>query len=457
MATTSSASRNFPTLRFLAAPFRWFFRSRRRVLIAAAVLLAMIAAVPLWWSIQLVNLPDIGDPFDVAAFRSYTIPDDRNAFVLYSEAAGRLKELNLLPKSTGENADPQARWSKATPTVRRWVEANREAMELYRRGAERPDALPPAGPSYSRASELWSALQSLKDLALLEGSRLEEGGDMAGAWGWYRAVLRAASHVGLRGTMFDRMEAQRWHDEARKRLGPWAADPRMTPAMLRQALDDVIAGESLMPSESDTLKADYQFMDRLLTDPRWQNPGRERLVWSLKKITVGSGDYQLDEGLIGSIVDAWRFWRREPERSRRVIRLAIANWLAHDDRPAGRRPAPDPNVSGRYDFYAFGLDAPAGARALSPAALDRWLLTTLDAQEILGRLDTRALRIRERANHRALVVLLAGQLYRRDHGTDPPSEQALVGPYLKELPDDGLGDVGGAKAGGGSTEEGATD
>ena len=41
----------------------------------------------------------------------------------------------------------------------------------------------------------------------------------------------------------------------------------------------------------------------------------------------------------------------------------------------------------------------------------------------------------------ALVILLASQLYRRDHGTDPPSDEALVGPYLKELPDDGSGEA----------------
>ena len=64
--------------------------------------------------------------------------------------------------------------------------------------------------------------------------------------------------------------------------------------------------------------------------------------------------------------------------------------------------------------------------------------------------DLRTVRLRERANHRALVVLLAGELYRRDHGTDPPSDEALVGPYLKELPDDGLGDVRRAKADGAS-------
>ena len=44
------------------------------------------------------------------------------------------------------------------------------------------------------------ALWSFHELALLEASRLEEQGDMAGAWGWYRAALRATYHMGLRGT-----------------------------------------------------------------------------------------------------------------------------------------------------------------------------------------------------------------------------------------------------------------
>ena len=58
------------------------------------------------------------------------------------------------------------------------------------------------------------------------------------------------------------------------------------------------------------------------------------------------------------------------------------------------------------------------------------------------RLGPQRVRINERADYRALVVLLAGRLYRHDHGADPPSDEALVGPYLKSLPDDGLGDMG---------------
>ena len=59
-----------------------------------------------------------------------------------------------------------------------------------------------------------------------------------------------------------------------------------------------------------------------------------------------------------------------------------------------------------------------------------------DPQAMGSRGDSR----REALDYRALVVQLASELYRRDHGTMPLWDEALVGPYLKELPDDGLGD-----------------
>ena len=78
----------------------------------AAMLLAMVAGPPLWWRMQLLGLPDIGDPFDVKAFRAFTIPDDRNAYVLYRQAATRLK-----PWSAGQAAGNMSLrpWSKANP------------------------------------------------------------------------------------------------------------------------------------------------------------------------------------------------------------------------------------------------------------------------------------------------------------------------------------------------------
>jgi hypothetical protein len=435
MAATSIVSRNFPTLRYLAAPIRWFFKSRQRVLTAVAVLVAMIATPPVWWATQLMGLPEVDEPVDVQAIQSFRIPDESNAFLLYRRAAERLKPLKASGKSSMLPMSQLGPWPKDDDEARRWLEENREAMELFRQGTERPDALDvaPADSGQSWTSIL--ALRSFNVLAELEAGRLEQQGDMAGAWVWHRAALRATYHIRLRGSVHVRTVTQPWHAELRGRLTSWAADPRTTPALLRRALDDAVACGSSTPSESDRLRAEYPEAMRVFDSP--ENQGRYvsmvRFVGLFRSL-----HYMLTSRQFQAMADAWRFWRREPERGRRIIRLAVANWLAYDDLPPGRRPGPAPELSGSFDFYAFGPEAPANARALSPGALDRWVKTSPEAVSILRELDRlRTLRDQDQADHRALLVLLATELYRRDHGTDPPSPAALVGPYLQSLPDDG--------------------
>ena len=309
---------------------------------------------------------------------------------------------------------------------------------MYRRGTERPDALDLVSPLGPGSWEMLRTLQSFHVLAELEAWRLEQQGDMAGAWGWYRAALRATHHMGLRGTLAMRGMAQRCHTELEGRLATWAADPRTSPALLRQALDDAVGFGAFTPSESYTLMAEYPELERLL-DSRRENPGRYVPLMRLAPL-FRSRYFPPSRELFEAIADGWRFWRREPERSRRVLRLVFANWLAYDALPPERRPAADPGLSGFLDFYALGPEAPANARVLSPAALERWLDSTTDASAMLRGMGFQGIHLQERTNHRALVVLLARALYRRDHGADPPSDEALVGPYLKSLPDDGLGD-----------------
>jgi hypothetical protein len=285
---------------------------------------------------------------------------------------------------------------------------------------------------------------TFQQLALLEASRLEEQGDTAAAWVWYRAALRATYHMGLRGTIITRLVGQSRASELRRRFSTWAADPRTSPELIRHAIDDVNTCGSLIPSESYTLKAEYLCVEFFFDEHR----GRQLLIAKLNG-TLDSRGFQLDTDQIRALADSWQLWRRDRERSRRVIRLAVANWLAYYDMPPGRRPAPDAQVSSAFGFYAFGPDAPATARALAPDALDRWLNTTYDAFEILRTWDLPNLQRRERANHRALLVLLATELYRRDHKSEPPSEDVLVGPYLERLPDDGS-DAPGHASGSGS-------
>ncbi len=428
MTRLAGLKRSFPTFRLMTTPIRWIGRSRRRIWTAALVLLAMAASPPIWWAAQLMGLPDIGDPFDVAAFEAMRIPDDRNAFVLYHQAADKLKPWDYVRKP---RVNMSARWSKAHPDLHRWAGENGEALALYRQGTERPDALDLVSPS---TPEYWNTRQTLNYcylLALLEASHLEEQGDMAGAWGWYRADLRAAHHFMRHGTISRWIIAQVWHKMLQDRLTSWAADPRTTPAMLRQALDDVIGCESLAPSESYMVKAEYLELKRFLDNP--EGPGREVPVMTFRRLWWDR-DYELTPEQMQAIWDAWRFWRREPERSRRVIRLMIANWLAYYDMPPGARPKPDLNTNSAFDFYPIGPGGPAKARILSPQSLDRWLESTCDANSLLTYSQRNRVRSRVLTDHRDLLILLGTQLYRRDHGTDPPTPEALVGPYLKSLP-----------------------
>jgi hypothetical protein len=433
MTRSATLRRSFPTLMLLAAPLLWVGKSRRRILGAALIVLAIIASLPLWWVIQLVGLPDIGDPFDVAAFRALTIPDERNAYLLYGQAAQRLKPGAPRATPAGGQVDWLVSWSKLIPDARQWANENREALAIYRRGSELPDALGAVPKFQGDHQDLWGmsvSLQYFEILALLEGSRLEEQGDMAGAWGWYRAALRTIHHVGMHGTVFRRGVVQRWHMQLSSRLAGWAADRRTTPALLRQAVDDVAACEALDPVESYTLKAEYLDVDRLLDDPDGPTL-RQTGSWSMP---IPFLDIHLTPDQTQSLYDAWRFWLREPERSRRVIRLAIANWLAYGELPAKNRPSPARGALGIVDFYLPCPEAPANARTVSPQALARWLNSSIDANFLLGSWGWKLVRWQERSNHRALLILLGQELYCRDFGTNPPTPEVLVGPYLKSLP-----------------------
>ena len=68
----------------------------------AFLVLALFASPPLWWATQLIGLPDIGDPFDAEKFRASPVPDDRNAFVLYSRAAALLNRAAEYPGAGGQ-------------------------------------------------------------------------------------------------------------------------------------------------------------------------------------------------------------------------------------------------------------------------------------------------------------------------------------------------------------------
>jgi hypothetical protein len=250
-------------------------------------------------------------------------------------------------------------------------------------------------------------------------------------------------HIMRRGTGFEREIASFNGTALQKRVALWAADPGTQVPDLRRALDDVIACAPRPEWEAFSLKVDYLLALRELDGSSHilsQGDDEDR--------SYSVGGEPLPPNLAGSAFAIRRFFRGEPERSRRILRLAYANWLAHVEDPAERDRKPAVRASflshgQRWGvlFYSAGPSAPASARALTPEALAQWLATAPDAKQLLGGWPRPAIGQRERREHHALVVLLAEELFRRERGRSPSSENELVGTYLKSLPDDGTSEL----------------
>jgi hypothetical protein len=429
-------------------------RQLARVALVLAICLAVAAsAFAIWWSTSLNGLPDIGDPFDVAAFRALRVPDDQNAFAFLRRAHEKLTPIRGWDGKRPYPEDQKFSWSIATPKLREWAAENREALELFLLAADQPDAWHPAGKPTTRME-----VGGFDYVVFLEGSRRQESGDTAGAWDCYRALLRMITHSRRRGSTIQRYSARAASIGLQRRLTDWATDPRTTTPQLQTALDEVLKNEPNPDWGISAIKSGYLEIMREIERPI---PRSDLLVME-GEWTFRLGDMALSPTMIEYLEAARRFLLREPERSRRVLRLLFAQHLAHLEtrefsprKPAvwARLPYLDqsiPVTKGkiRVPLYPVSPEAPAGARALTPQAVAGWLVATLNARLWLaegGRSDTwpwppdRAGAGRFGADlkaHRELVIMLATELYRRERKSLPTSDEALVGTYLKSLPDD---------------------
>jgi hypothetical protein len=404
------------------APAIWLERARGRrrlALLAAYAVVGLVVGVLGWRAMSLNALPDVGDPPGLDALKNIEVPDDRNAFVLYMEAIARLRRI------TPEEARLQTTtdWSKVDPKVHRWVEDNRAALAIWRRGTERPDALlvAPADLTFDTDLHEFQQLRDFSRLAALEGSRLEQAGDVAGAWDLYRAMLRSSRHVGRHGCIIQRLVGVAIHGVSASGLMQLADDPRIDAATLRSTLREAVALDRTTDPPSVSIKFEYLSIMRFLDDPepflRKYNP------------EMFAGDAEHWYRNLPKYREAEWFLLREPERSRRLARLCFANLLAHCDKPASARP---PIAAGELGLFQ---DRPESG-PVSREELERWSKTTRIFRVVYPAIFN-ALHAydRERASNSALVLHLAEQIYIRERGRPPKALGELIGPDLPALPD----------------------
>ena len=353
-------------------------RRRRRFWTVGPAVLITLAILITIKATSLNGLPDIGDPFDIEEF-ARPIPDETNAFVLYKRAFDKLGKGPINPSGVWT-----ADWGSSSDQQRRWLEESREALELWKQGTSRPDALyiPPKTLKITTLLPVIQGMRSFGRLAILEGGRLEAEGDLNGALDWYLAVLRSSRHCGRRGVAIERLVGIAIGAMVSSRLSTWAVDPRVDAAMLRKALDAVGEADTMTPPASDAIKCEYISFVNTIADPVYLDPAK------LIGVSGGKATWNWSSSGPGQAFSrAELSFKREPERSRRVYRLIIANWLAYCDRPKSTRPpfatlAPplnptSPATTSGFELYVPEASASETVKALPPDELARWFRSTV--------------------------------------------------------------------------------
>ena len=219
--------------------------------------LALIAGLWIWRIRDVSDVPDVGDPFDVAeAQRSLIVAEADNAFVLYEAAEAKLgKPPEQLRRGVEHGASGED--GPRGPIVPRTEPAGARALakrhqparcELY--------CQPGTADSMTSRRPVWD-LWPLCQLALLEGDRLETAGKPSEAWPWYLGVLRCSRHIGQHGWIMERALGADLHEEVSHRIVKWAADSRVDAPLLRQALVQTQAADALTEPLSEMLRYSY--------------------------------------------------------------------------------------------------------------------------------------------------------------------------------------------------------
>ena len=345
--------------------------------------LALITGLWIWRIRDVSDVPDVGDPFDVAeAQQPLIVAEADNAFVLYEAAEAKLGKP---PEQLGElNA---VVWKRMGPEVRSYLEQNRQALELWRSGTNRPDALycQPGTAEFNTSRRPVYDLWTLCQLALLEGDRLETTGNPSEAWPWYLGVLRCSRHIGQHGWIMERALGADLHEEVSHRIVRWAADSRVDAPLLCQALVQTQAADALTEPLSEMLKYGYLLYRRDLEEKLtlvdsvagyWPPPGGPSWLDHLSIAISPRCSRQYQEFHVRTCNDL--------ERSRRVLQLLFANWLPQADRlvsqlRTGGDRIPDAHLRGRPVGSPVGPRFTTGrsrhgSRPLDPCALrgTRW-------------------------------------------------------------------------------------
>lgn len=392
----------------------------------------MLASIPfVLRSLYLSSVPDMPEPFDVAAFVGEEIPPAENAFTDYRLA------VPMLPKSVAEpqNYDDVYRdgWQAADEGMQAWMEAIRPALAVWRRGTEKQRALDQSPDKMTFATTL-NEIQELRRfvrVALVDQMRCLHESDYDEAWKLARAAYRCGGHCTWRGVLIQSLVGIAVHASSTAGMQRWAEHPAVTSEQLRTALAHVRADYALYESESNTLRAEYLALRNTMSGKNWAQ---------LSAPAVGG---PLSDDLMPEAVMRGFMWViGEPELTVRIARQIMVNQTREVDKSAADR---SKKVgAGIAMLFDVGPNVTRLPGELDVNSLDNGIRASLLSKLLLPAVkayDNAHLRFR--ARQAALEVMLAAQAYQRDKGEFPESLDQLVPQYLEEVPLDPTNRSGG--------------
>ena len=245
-----------------------------------------------------------------------------------------------------------------------------------------------------------------------------------------------------------------------RRLTDWATEPRTTIPQLRTALEVVLENEPKPDWDLFAVKYGYLELMGALERPIPLSAQQEiegEWTFRLGDMSLSPDDGRSSRGR-ATVPPA----RARTQPARPAAALCQLPGARGNPRAAAAETGrlgdvhlPDLNEPGHegQDQHA-ALSRQSGGTGRSPRATTagggrlagrdprRQAATARGYDEWLPPVRARDRRtVADRRAYRDLVIMLATEIYRRERGAPPPTEEALVGTYLQSLPDDGSAEL----------------
>lgn len=415
----STTEINNPENPYIAIDKKW---ARRKRVFKILIVVLIICSPFLYRASRLWKLPDIGEPFDVQKFVSYSPTDEENAFTYYRRAGGEITLAPRIPLSNPTPADKgvtDAVWStfeeienSSEPAVphqqewEKWINENKEALLDWQAGTTRIESLhiPPAEMEIGTQLETTHKLHQMRQLVIVKAKLLADAGKLDEAWDWYRALFRCSRHLGHHHSgVVDRIVGSLLYNTACKGvLYHWANNDQVTDKQLSLAISELIEINAMTTPIVEQLKAEYVMCINTLAAGDWAK----------KLIRPGVGSAGEDNDFFNSIA----YWlANEPNVSRRLLNIHISQFLDGLDQSYNQNSA----TSYQPDYLSV--------REIEPLAK-----ASILGQEFPGMFDNlHRAHTADKAHQAVLIAMLSAYRFKLANGYFPQSIDELKSAYTE--------------------------